>query len=110
MRSTLILMAVVLLAAAEASAGTPVLRIGKGDPLVVNGSGFQTGERVTVTVLTRLGPRVVRLSAIGGRFRVAVPRAGQPCAAPFAIRARGALGSSAFLMLPTKPCVPPPRD
>ena len=88
---------------------TPTLRLVSANPLVVKGVGFAPGERVTVTALTSLGPRAVRARATQhGTFRVLLGRFPQPCGKPFAVRARGAQGSFAFLRLAAPPCVPPP--
>jgi hypothetical protein len=110
MRS-LLLLGVALACAASAAAGTshPTLRVLDRDPLTVLGEGFQPGERVTVTALTGLGPRFARATAVRGSFKVAFRLPAQPCAAAFAVRARGTRGSSTLLQLKTRPCVPPPR-
>jgi hypothetical protein len=95
-----------------ASAGTtaaPRLERVEGTSLVLAGSGFRGGERVSVTVLTGYGARWARVVARRGRFRVAfrVPDSG--CGAAWAARAVGSRGSRATLRLgaPT-PCIPPP--
>lgn len=90
---------------------SPTLRVVSATPLIVAGSGFEARERITVTALTSLGPRIVRTRATeAGRFRAQLGVFTQPCGKPFAVRARGAGGSVAMLRLETPPCVPPPRD
>jgi hypothetical protein len=102
---------VAVLAGSAAEASSPALRMLDRDPLVVRGDGFVHGERVTVTALTGLGPRTVHATARNGTFRVTVRVPDQPCAAAFAVRARGSDGSAATMRLPEPPpCVPPPRD
>jgi len=99
--------------AAGAGAGpeAPTLRVTDRAPLIVVGDRFAQQERVSVTVLTGLGPRTVRVTAARGRFRVEfhVPQKG--CGAAFAVRARRASGAvvTATLGRPHV-CVPPPRD
>ena len=92
-----------------ATVAGPRLRLVSSMPLVVAGVGFAPRERVTLTALTSLGPRVVRTRATErGTFRVLVGLFTQPCGKPFAVRARGGRGSSAVLRLESSPCVPPP--
>jgi hypothetical protein len=86
------------------------LRVLDQEPLVVRGQGFRPGERVTVTALTGLGPRVVRTTAVGGGFKVEIRLTAQPCATAYAVRARGNRGSEALRTLGSRFCVPPPRD
>ena len=73
---------------------------------------FHSGERVTVTAMTPIGPRIARVTADGGGgFRVVLRVANQPCATPFAVRARGATGTVATLPVKiTIACTPPPVD
>jgi hypothetical protein len=104
--------AVLVLAAAAygAQAAAPKLRIVAPQPLVVVGSGFTPGERVTVSALTSLGPRVRRTRATTrGTFKVSFRPFPQPCGKPFAVRARGAESGVALARLPAPPCIPPPR-
>ena len=92
-----------------ASERSPTLRVVSATPLIVAGSGFEARERITVTVLTSLGPRIVRTRATAaGRFRAKLGVFTQPCGKPFAVRARGTGGSVAMLRLEAPPCVPPP--
>ncbi len=99
------------LATATSAAPGPTLRLVTEKPLVVRGTAFRPGERVTVTALTLLGPErtVVRASG-SGTFRAPLRFVTQPCARAFAVRALGALGSRALLTLRSTPCVPPPVD
>jgi hypothetical protein len=109
----MLLLAIPLIAAGMlGSAGNDhaTLRVLDRQPLVVRGQGFKPGERVTVTALTGLGPRVVRTTAVRGAFRVELRLPAQPCAAAFAVRARGNRGSEALRTFDGRPCVPPPRD
>ena len=109
----MLLLAIPLIAAGMlGSAGNDhaTLRVLDRQPLVVRGQGFHPGERVTVTALTGLGPRVVRTLAAGGAFRVEIRLPAQPCAAAFAVRARGNRGSQALRTLGSRFCVPPLRD
>ncbi len=103
---------VVTFMAMTASAATgPSLKIESHSPLVVSGSSFAAGEKVTVTALTGLGPRIVRLTAAHGRFRARfdVPKSG--CAAAFGARAVGSRGSRTTVMFgEVATCLPPPRD
>lgn len=114
MKAVLAAVALTMLFPTVATSGViarPALEIVDRQPLVVRGKGFRPGERVTVTALTGLGPRVVRTTARGGTFRVTFRLPDQPCAAARLIRARGSLGSTAQLRLaPSRACVPPPRD
>lgn len=88
---------------------SPTLRIVSATPLIVAGAGFVAHERVTVTALTSLGPRVQRTHASAtGAFRVRFGPFPQPCGKPFAVRARGATGDVAIARLAAPPCVPPP--
>ena len=106
--------AVAAVAAGQAAAQverTPKLRVVAAAPLVVAGSDFAAGERVTVTAVTLLGPRIRRTTATSaGTFRVRFAGVTQPCGKPLAIRARGAAGSIATMRLKAPPCVPPPVD
>jgi hypothetical protein len=91
--------------------GAPKLRVVDTTPLVVAGNGFQPAERVTVTAMTTLGPRIVRLRAsTTGTFRAWFQISPRPCTRPFAIRARGAAGSVATVTMRVPPCIPPPID
>jgi len=96
-----------------ASATTqPKLALVTKRPLVVKGMWFHAGERVTVTAMTAIGPRFVRVTAdSGGSFKVSLRLPNQPCATPFAIRARGASGAVAMVAVKvTIPCTPPPVE
>jgi hypothetical protein len=87
----------------------PALRAASSKPLVVVGTGFAASERVTVTALTPLRSRSVRVSASRlGVFRARLGWFTQPCGKPFSVRARGTTGSTAAMRLPAPPCVPPP--
>jgi hypothetical protein len=105
----LALLASATYAAPGAATGSPRLTMVSRTPLVVRGTGFRPEERVTVSALTSLRTVVVRTRATaGGVFRVRFGSFTQPCGRPFAVRARGAAGSSALLRLAAPPCVPPP--
>jgi hypothetical protein len=100
-----------LVGAAGAAAQAPTLRISDRTPLTVVGEGFAPGERVTVTALTGLGPRIVRVAATRGRFRVEFEVPAKGCGAAFAVRARRANGSVVIATLASAGvCIPPPRD
>jgi hypothetical protein len=104
------LVAMLMAMTASAAVG-PSLKIEGHSPLVVSGSSFAAGEKVTVTALTGLGPRVVRLTAARGGFRARfdLPKSG--CAAAFGARAVGSKGSRTTVIFAKAPsCVPPPRD
>jgi len=88
----------------------PSLRVLDRHPLVVRGEGFRAGERVTVTALTGLGPRVVGTTAARGTFRVTFRLPAEPCAGARAVRAHGSLGSVAVKTIGPGTCTPPPRD
>ena len=92
------------------AAASPGLALVTKRPLVIKGMRFQPGERVTVTAMTAIGPRFVRVTAGSrGGFRVALQLPNQPCATPFAVRARGATGTVVTMALTvTIPCTPPP--
>jgi hypothetical protein len=97
---------------ASASAGTPArLRVAGTQPLVVLGSSFDPGERVTLTAMTFTGPkRVLAKATRKGAFRASFRLREQPCGRAFMVVARGAAGSHALLRLAGAPCVPPPVD
>ncbi len=87
----------------------PSLRLASVNPLVITGSGFQPGERVTVTTLTTVRKkRVVVLATARGRIKVSFGKLTQPCATPFAVRAMGARSGVALARVAAQPCVPPP--
>jgi hypothetical protein len=89
----------------------PRLRVTDRTPLSVAGDHFAAQERVTVTAITGLGPHSVRVRAVRGRFRAEFKLPTSGCGAPFAVRARGATGTTAVVRLgPPQPCIPPPRD
>jgi hypothetical protein len=97
-------------ASATVTASHPTLHLVSANPLVVAGTGFESRERVTLTALTTLGPRIQKTRATSaGRFRAQLGSFSQPCGKPFAVRARGIGGSLATLHLEAPPCVPPPR-
>lgn len=118
MRITSLVVAVLAAATVTATATAQAdrkatLRLVSSKPLVVAGTGFKAGERVTVSAVTIIapGPRFVRTRAnAAGSFRVRFTLFTQPCAQPYAITARGAAGSIAVLPLQAPPCVPPPID
>jgi hypothetical protein len=107
-----LVLATVIVAAAPAQVErTPRLSVVSEQPLVVAGGGFVVRERVVVTALTSLGPRVARVRAsAAGTFRARFAPFTQPCGRPFAVRARGSAGSVATVRLAGRPCVPPPID
>jgi hypothetical protein len=99
----------VIVAASAAAAAS--LRVVSRSPLVVAGTGFSPGERVTVTAVTGLGPRTTRVVATAGRFRVTFRLPTTGCGAPFAVRAIGSAGTRVTMKLgKAAVCVPPPRD
>jgi hypothetical protein len=91
------------------SAGSPALTLEPGSKLVVRGSHFREGERVTITVFTGERPHAVQARAVRGSFRVRLNVPANGCAAPRFVRARGDQGSVATVAV-AKPgiCVPPP--
>ena len=99
--------AAALVGAAVASSAPPVLRIVQTKPLVVAGTHFIPGERVTVTAWTF--PRVVRKTvAHNGNFRLPLGNARFSRCAGVRIEAIGTGGSKALLRLPRALCVPLP--
>lgn len=93
------------------AASKPTLAVVSKQPLVIRGMGFHSGERMTVTALTPIGVRVVNVEAgLRGGFRVTFRLPSQPCASPFAVRARGASGQVATIWFETQACTPPPLD
>jgi hypothetical protein len=109
--AAVLVLVVAAAAASAAGAGQPTLRLVDRQPLVVRGEGFRPGERITLVAVTGLGPRIIRTTARNGSFRATFRLADQPCAAAFAVRARGDRGSFAIMRMPEpRPCVPPPRD
>ncbi len=93
------------------AAPKPGLALVAKHPLVVKGMRFHAGERVTVTAMTAIGPRVARITAGGaGSFKLVFRLPDQPCAAAYVVRARGATGTVATMSVPAAPCVPPPID
>ena len=93
------------------SGDKPALRLVDRDSLLFRGDHFHGDERVTVTLLTGLGPRVARVNAASGRFRVSFKTPARGCGAAYAVRARGSTGTTAHLTFDDAPiCVPPPRD
>jgi hypothetical protein len=95
-----------LLLAGSASAGpSPTLRISGTTPLVVQGTHFRAGERVTITVWT-VAP--VRRSTVAraGSFSVTFPDVRFGRCAGARIEARGSKGSLAVLKIPKPGCAP----
>jgi hypothetical protein len=111
-RSTGFAVAAVVLALAVPSADAalrPALHVSGTQPLVVQGTSFRPGERVTLTAMTLLGARraIVRASP-SGHFEATFRLPAQPCGSAFALRAVGALGNRVTLGLPSRACIPPP--
>ena len=106
------LVAAVTLIPTAVAGSKPRLAVVTKRPLVVKGLRFHAGERVTVTAMTALGPRVIRVTAgSAGGFKVVFRLPNQPCAAPFVIRARDAKGAVATTTVAVvTPCTPPPVD
>ena len=99
-----------VVASADA-ASTPRLRIATTQPLVVLGSAFDPGERVTLTAATLLGPRnIVTKATRSGAFRATFRLYDQPCGKAFLIVAHGTTGNRATLRLVGAPCSPPPIE
>jgi hypothetical protein len=100
-----------VLACAGVAQATPSLRPLQETPLVVRGTGFQALERITVRAFRRGGDPLVRLTTASrtGTFTVRLPIALDPCAGISLVRARGALGSRARLLVTPlrRPCVAP---
>lgn len=100
-----------ILASTASATSRPALRVTTTSPLVVVGSGFVSGERVTVTALTTVRRRRVLTTANAkGRIKVSLGAVTQPCATPFAVRAVGAKSGAALARVVGRPCVPPPID
>jgi hypothetical protein len=103
--------AVVAVTSATAGPAKPKLVVAQRAPLVIAGSGFAAGERVSVTLLTGYGAKHASTVARGGRFRVEFRVTNKGCGAPWAARAKGSGGSTAFLAFAgAQPCVPPPMS
>jgi hypothetical protein len=101
-----LLAAAVVIPAGASAAPPPTLGLIRGQSIVVTGTGFQSSERITVT-LTSLGIHIRRTTASGGRFRIdfgSVPTA--RCAA-MRVVAIGSRGSHAVLVLPRRICLQP---
>ena len=93
------------------AASAPRLKLAATEPLVVLGSHFDPGERITLTAVTLLGPKRVSTKATrSGAFRASFRLYDQPCGRAFMVLARGTAGSRAALKLAGEPCVPPPID
>ncbi len=88
---------------------TPALTMESTFPLVVRGTSFRAGEKVTVTAFTGVRPRSVTVRSAKGTFRASLPVSGKGCGAARFVRARGDKGSVATLSLGGGICVPPPR-
>ncbi len=93
----------------SSAAGAPALRVESASPLVVRGTNFRGGERVTVTVATGTGPVVVTVRARNGSFRVALSTPPAGCKSARFVRARGDKGSVASVVVHQGFCIPPPR-
>jgi hypothetical protein len=105
------LLAVVLVAGALASAafaGTskPHLRVVRTHGLVVAGSNFRSGERVTV-VAHAAREIVVHTRARGGSFSARLGAVPMPRCKSVQIVATGSLGSRATMTLQRPTCTPP---
>ena len=100
-----------LAAVSAAGAVAPRLTVASRTPLLLAGSGFVAQERVTVTLITGLGPKRKLVVARSGRFRVQFDGPTRGCGAPTAARAVGDRGSRAAVVIGRAGvCVPPPRD
>jgi hypothetical protein len=110
-RRSALLVALVLLASAGVAHAAPSLRPLHDAPLVVRGAGFKPLERVTVKAFRRDGEPLVRKTTASraGTFTVRFAIALDPCAGTGLVRATGALGSRARLLVTplTRPCVAP---
>ena len=99
------------IAASSTAASAPRLELAGTDPLVVLGSHFGRGERITLTAVTLLGPKRVSTKATrSGAFRATFRLYDQPCGRAVMVFARGTTGSRATLRLASEPCVPPPIE
>jgi hypothetical protein len=102
--------ALALTGTASGGASTPSLKLVRGKPLTVRGSGFYRLERVRVAVFaSRTFLRSVRTSATGtftASF-IEVAFSFQRCGDGLIISARGARGDVAVLKLPQPECPPP---
>jgi hypothetical protein len=108
------LLAVVLVAGALASAASaafagtskPHLRVVRTHGLVVAGSNFRSGERVTV-VAHAAREIVVHTRARGGSFSARLGAVPMPRCKSVQIVATGSLGSRATMTLQRPTCTPP---
>ena len=105
------LVAAPLLAAASvalAADGPPVLALADTDPLSVRGVRFAPGERVTVRVVIRGGPRQTRLFRAGARgsFTAPFPTLAVSQCDAYSIHALGWRGSRASRVQLPPPCGP----
>jgi hypothetical protein len=101
----------ITVSAATAAARAPSLKVLTRSPLLVAGQSFAPGERVTVTALTGLGPRIAHTTARSGHFRARFPLPSSGCAAAFGVRAVGSAGSRVTtIFAKATNCLPPPRD
>jgi hypothetical protein len=106
MRAAVVLLVAAAVASASASAAAPRLRIVDRSPLVLVGSGFGAGERVTVTVVLggTKGRRLLRSSAAGA-FRAGFPKlVYDRCHGALAVTAVGARGHRAAFAVQPLPC------
>jgi len=105
------LVATATLVPAATAVSKPGLVLVTKRPFVVKGERFRAGERVTLTAMTAIGPRVVRVNAgPSGGFKVAFRLPNQPCSAPFVVRARGATAVATMKVALGLRCTPPPVD
>ena len=80
---------------ASTATAKATLKVVKLKPFTVRGTGFKTGERVTVTLSA--GPRqsVRGTATAAGRVTVSFPRAKVTTCTPYTVRAVGAAGTRA---------------
>jgi hypothetical protein len=106
-----VLVAASLLAAASvalAAEGGPGVTLTDRDPVTVRGFGFGQGERVTVRVVIRGGPRETTLVRAGprGGFVAAFPGLAVTQCTAYTIQALGWRGSRASRVQLPPPCGP----
>jgi len=103
--------AAVCIATPGTAASSPRLRVAGTQPLVVVGSAFRPGERVTLTAATPLGPmKVTTKAGRSGAFRATLRLYDRPCGKGLLVVAKGVTGNRAVLRLVSTPCIPPPID
>ena len=104
-----IVVAGALASAAFASSRTsskPTLRLSRARPVIVVGSHFQAGERVTVVAhAARL--LVVHTRSVDGSFTARFAAVPRPRCGSTRIVATGSMGSRATMTLQRPPCSPP---